>query len=140
MVFFRSPEPGLPDGDAPRLLRMSPLHHSFRVPRPSVDRERVQRVERRERRPMITDDAADASSTASAAGQADDGKLAVKRPPKVVHVENTVFFCFPTCLVTLMASRVENSTSARNCTDHRYYRCFRFHSALHKRLFTSLHG
>lgn len=86
MVFFRNPEPGLPDGDAPRLLRMSPLHHSFRVTRPSVERERVERLERlerserlerHERYPMLSDDTADAASTASAPGAPEDGKFSV---------------------------------------------------------------
>ncbi|KAL0278285.1 UNVERIFIED_CONTAM: hypothetical protein PYX00_000142 [Menopon gallinae] len=61
MVLFRNSDSGLPpDGDAPRLLRMTPLHHSFRVPRPPGDRKTMLALE--------DDAASDAGSTASAPG------------------------------------------------------------------------
>lgn len=65
MVLFRNSDCGLPpDGDAPRLLRMTPLHHSFRVPRIQLDRRAMSALE---------DDAqSDAGSTASAPGYADE--------------------------------------------------------------------
>lgn len=68
MVLFRNSDCGLPpDGDAPRLLRMTPLHHSFRVPRIQVDRRAMLTLE---------DDAqSDAGSTASAPGYADEKDL-----------------------------------------------------------------
>jgi len=86
MVFFRNGEPGLPDGDAPRLLRMSSLHHSFRMPRPSVsvDRERVDRVDRR--LSMLADDKPDADA-GNAASVSTDPVDQGKKPFTCVFLE-----------------------------------------------------
>lgn len=62
MVLFRSSSSAKPaEGDAPRLLRMTPLHHSLRVPRIKGERSMIDR--------LSEDDAqSDAGSTASAPG------------------------------------------------------------------------